>query len=85
MLKDEWRQQSQNTMAAKLSMQILTQSFPKVDKNVLTDIFHSNNCSLHDTVASLNLALADEQPDLIRKEEELLAKLETVKLQVSYK
>lgn len=83
--QEEWKQQSQDSMAARLSKQLLLEKFPQVDCNVLMEMFHAHNCSLHDTVATLSMSLSVDEPGLVQREMELLAnaKEEKVKIQKS--
>uniref|UniRef100_A0A1B6JT14 Smr domain-containing protein n=1 Tax=Homalodisca liturata TaxID=320908 RepID=A0A1B6JT14_9HEMI len=55
--QEEWKEKSRDTVAARLSKNILLEKFPHVDPKMLTDLLHIHNFSLHDTVASLHLAL----------------------------
>lgn len=56
-MQEEWNERSNNTVAAKLSKNILLEKFPHVDPKMLMDMLHAHNYSLHDTVNSLKLAL----------------------------
>uniref|UniRef100_A0A1B6FC02 Smr domain-containing protein n=1 Tax=Cuerna arida TaxID=1464854 RepID=A0A1B6FC02_9HEMI len=55
--QEEWKEKSRDTVAARLSKNILLEKFPHVDPIMLTDLLHIHNFSLHDTIASLHLAL----------------------------
>lgn len=80
--QEDWKQQSQDSMADILSKKLLLEKFPQVDCNVLVEMFHAHNCSLHDTVTTLSMSLAVDEPGLVEREKELLANAEEEKIKI---
>lgn len=58
--QQELHEKNENTVAARLSQNILFEKFPQVDCKVLVEMLKAHNYSLHDTIGSLTLAL--DQP-----------------------
>lgn len=71
-------------MANRLSKKLLVEKFPTIDHQVLMEVFHAHNCSLHDAVTTLSMSLSVDEPGLVQREMELLAnaKEEKIKIQV---
>lgn len=51
---------NEDTLAAKLSKNILLEKFPQVDPRMLKDVLKAHNYSLSETITSLTLTLGVE-------------------------
>ena len=70
--KEKIQENAQETIASKLSQQLLFEEYPKMDKKVLLDLFRSQGNSFQKTVEFLN-SQVDELPKTVMSQQFLAA------------